>query len=348
MRTIAALFTLVSAPLALADTTFIFTFTPQSTLTLAPDFTILTEGSLIGDFNAESNPSGTQTRPGLFGGSGNNPIPATIDFALAGSDSTRPSGHFRFDVDLQNRTFSLASLSIDLLGGASLDTPLTVGLLYSTFRSIAPSSLYIGGVRLPVPLGNATISALSIAQASEAPGLLVPTADERVFTFATLLPVTLTVTASALTQTFDLPEVPAALPLTGTLDTRTTPPTITISWDTSVEQEVPADVIAQIPPIENQPLDLPTILPPGQTARLLLNLAVTSASTSLTTTATLIAAGVPRCDADLNADGVIDFFDYADFIEAFESGSPLADFNQDNFLDFFDYADFVQAFESGC
>jgi hypothetical protein len=49
--------------------------------------------------------------------------------------------------------------------------------------------------------------------------------------------------------------------------------------------------------------------------------------------------------ADFNQDGFVDFFDYRDFVEAFEAGADGADFNQDCFLDFFDYDGFVAAFE---
>ncbi len=60
-------------------------------------------------------------------------------------------------------------------------------------------------------------------------------------------------------------------------------------------------------------------------------------------------ANVP---ADFNGDGFIDFFDYDDYVECFETGSCLpgrsADFNNDGFVDFFDYDDFVGEFESGC
>lgn len=54
------------------------------------------------------------------------------------------------------------------------------------------------------------------------------------------------------------------------------------------------------------------------------------------------------CPADANADGFLDFFDYDEFVAAFETGLPLADFNRDGFLDFFDYDAFVVAFEAGC
>ncbi len=54
------------------------------------------------------------------------------------------------------------------------------------------------------------------------------------------------------------------------------------------------------------------------------------------------------CPADFNCDGALDFFDYDDFVAAFEAGQPSADFNKDTAVDFFDYDDFVVAFEAGC
>ncbi|XVJ60092.1 MAG: hypothetical protein HEQ23_12140 [Tepidisphaera sp.] len=58
------------------------------------------------------------------------------------------------------------------------------------------------------------------------------------------------------------------------------------------------------------------------------------------------------CSADFNEDGFVDFFDYDDFVECFETGvcpaGVSADFNEDDFVDFFDYDDFVSAFETGC
>lgn len=54
------------------------------------------------------------------------------------------------------------------------------------------------------------------------------------------------------------------------------------------------------------------------------------------------------CAADFNSDGVIDFFDYLDFVAAFSANDPDADFNFDSAIDFFDYLDFVAAFSSGC
>jgi hypothetical protein len=55
-----------------------------------------------------------------------------------------------------------------------------------------------------------------------------------------------------------------------------------------------------------------------------------------------------RCPADFNQDGIVDFFDYLDFVAAFAAFDPLSDFNADTVIDFFDYLDFVAAFSSGC
>ncbi|XVJ60281.1 MAG: hypothetical protein HEQ23_13140 [Tepidisphaera sp.] len=57
---------------------------------------------------------------------------------------------------------------------------------------------------------------------------------------------------------------------------------------------------------------------------------------------------VDLCPADFNNDGFLDFFDYDDYVIAYEEGLPGSDFNGDGFTDFFDYDDFVAAFEQGC
>ena len=63
----------------------------------------------------------------------------------------------------------------------------------------------------------------------------------------------------------------------------------------------------------------------------------------------LVANIVPRsCPADLNGDGLLDFFDVSAFLDLFSDGDLAADFNGDNLLDFFDISAFLQAFDAGC
>lgn len=54
------------------------------------------------------------------------------------------------------------------------------------------------------------------------------------------------------------------------------------------------------------------------------------------------------CRADFNNDGVVDLFDYLDFVQVFADEAQEADFNNDLVIDLFDYLDFVQAFAEGC
>lgn len=54
------------------------------------------------------------------------------------------------------------------------------------------------------------------------------------------------------------------------------------------------------------------------------------------------------CGADFNNDGVVDFFDYLDFVSEFAANGPNSDYNADTVIDFFDYLDFVAAFSSDC
>jgi len=54
------------------------------------------------------------------------------------------------------------------------------------------------------------------------------------------------------------------------------------------------------------------------------------------------------CFADLNGDGVLDFFDISAFLTAFMDQNPNGDFNNDNVFDFFDISAFLAAFTAGC
>jgi trimeric autotransporter adhesin len=58
--------------------------------------------------------------------------------------------------------------------------------------------------------------------------------------------------------------------------------------------------------------------------------------------------GCATCRADFNRDGTLEFFDYLDFVFAFDSERQDADFDRNGSIDFFDYLEFVAAFEAGC
>src|SRR5690349_7192320 len=92
-----------------ADT---YTFTVnsgQSTLSASVSASAPFTGSFIGT-------AGTETRPGLFGGSGNHPIGFTGTGTASGTPMTHPTGTFTLSIDPASGTAFLTGLSIDLLG----------------------------------------------------------------------------------------------------------------------------------------------------------------------------------------------------------------------------------------
>jgi len=56
----------------------------------------------------------------------------------------------------------------------------------------------------------------------------------------------------------------------------------------------------------------------------------------------------PPCVADLNGDGVLDFFDVNAFLTAFSAGDLSVDLNSDGVLDIFDVIAYLSAFAEGC
>ena len=54
------------------------------------------------------------------------------------------------------------------------------------------------------------------------------------------------------------------------------------------------------------------------------------------------------CRADLNGDGVLNFFDISAFLSAFTAQDPIADFTGDGQFNFFDVSAFLSAFGAGC
>ncbi|MCC5822812.1 MAG: S8 family serine peptidase [Phycisphaerales bacterium] len=56
----------------------------------------------------------------------------------------------------------------------------------------------------------------------------------------------------------------------------------------------------------------------------------------------------PTCPADLNGDGVLNFFDISTFITLFNAQDPIADWNNDGVFNFFDISEYLAAYNAGC
>ncbi|MFG0315569.1 MAG: GC-type dockerin domain-anchored protein, partial [Phycisphaerales bacterium] len=62
----------------------------------------------------------------------------------------------------------------------------------------------------------------------------------------------------------------------------------------------------------------------------------------------LLSTPLNWCEADLNFDGELDFFDISLFIAAYNNESVWANLQEDNRIDFFDVSTFLQAFQTTC
>jgi hypothetical protein len=321
-----------STVLAAGDT---FWLGSSSSMNVSFDFTTLTGGTLIGDFEAEGNPGGTKTMPGVWGSEGNEPIPLSLDQELSGGGTTAPSGSFSVSVDTSIGLIGIENLNIDVLGGESLDelpVSSTIYMLFDTFRTYNPSSLFVGGFELPIPLGSGAVTAWSFQQSGIAGGVLVETETPGEWTFAAVATVDVMLEANLEGQPIEIPATPIALPLVGTYTETATQQIIVITLDQSVDETQVLD-----PPIDlpATPLPLPTIVPPGSTANVVLSLSLTEIASVLTQSGMIYAArdveqAVP---GDATGDGHVNVDDLLVVISQWGPCSDCAaDFNEDGMV----------------
>ena len=231
-------------------------------------------GDLRGVFDAMSNPGGTRTINGLFGDNGlNNLIPVDLGLGLDLDLGGALDGDFalRFDRNTLAVTVEDFDATFGTQGSSSLD--LSVTLEFGTFRTVAPQALYLGGFPVTLPLGAADVSDLALSQPAPAVGLATATAQPGVFEVSLLLPVELsfTVTSGLFGGGAPTPvgPIPLVLPFSSLvfdLSDCESPLRGSLSEAVTETITLPTPVA-----FTDLPLDLPTILPPGGTANLLLD-----------------------------------------------------------------------------
>ncbi|HEY3244369.1 MAG TPA: PEP-CTERM sorting domain-containing protein [Phycisphaerae bacterium] len=262
----------------------------NSGLNASVSLTAGTSGTLIGNFDAVNNPTGTRTKPGLFGPFGdleNVPVPVSVGTSLSGNAQSSTAGGFHLDLDVTNGLLGMSGYSADFLNSGPLVLPASVTFEFDTFRTRSPTSLYIGGFPLTLPLGDATLDTLSAAQSDlPALGVLTQTGPNE-FDFLIAPLVTLTGTLSLLGTQFDLPPTPVPLPLQGHIVVAGTSALLTSMQP--IQFANMTDPGLMLPEI---PFDLPTILPPGEIAHLLLNLTLDDLAANIDGTLNLEANGV--------------------------------------------------------
>jgi hypothetical protein len=328
---------------------------PGSSLVVDNAIEAPSTGTLIGNYDATTNPSGTRTLPGLFGGSGNNAIPVSLDVAIGGQNQTSPAGAMTVLVNTGAGTFAIAALEIDLLNETPIETPISATVEYSTFRTASPSFIYPGGIPLTIPLGNASITVLSATLGSGlSEGALTPNGDGS-YTMAGVATLDLSFQALVLDQPVDGGTVQIVAPIGGTFTPASDgeSASLTLSLDVSNESEIPGP----FPAVENVPFDLPT-LDPNTPAKVLLTLAFERIDVRIGGAISATAQGLMLCRADFNADGTADILDFLDYIDGFSTcelnPAPCptvrgdVDFTCDGLVDILDFLGFIDAFSVGC
>ncbi len=315
---------LLSVSPAFAAEIYDCTFSPTSNLVTTLSMDVPFTGTLIGNYDATTMPTGTRTIPGLFGGSGNNPIPYTASFGVDGGTNSTPAGAFQFSFEHVGKQAAgaISGLAIDVLDGSVGSADLALTINYSTFHTVAPNSIYPGGIPITLPFGTANVTVLTLVQSGPAPVMLTM-AKGGGYTFTAAVPVLMTMSADAAGQVLDVPPTPGILPLTGSLSFKGG--LVTLVATTS--QESSGTQPSTAPPFVDQPIAMPTVLPAGGTANLLMSGQVTEVTSSQSTNGTLYASGtqIIVCPEDLNHDGIVDAEDLSILLNGWNTASADID-----------------------
>lgn len=270
----------------------------------------LLDGTLIGNWDEEVLPDGTKTMPGVWGGEGNEPIPLDVRQEFSGGGSTNPSGSCVLNIDTGIGLIGIEDLEVDLLGGESrVELPLdsTVYMLFDTFRTYNPASLYVGGIEFPIPVGSGVITTWRMTQDDTiAGGVLVESGTPGSWTFSAEVFVAMSISGELEGQPFEFPPQEILIGIEGTCVDNGSVRTITMSFDELIETS------EDIPPVDlpDTPLDLPTILPPGDIAHVILSLDLVGLGSLLALEAQLVTRGdAEQTPGDVNGDGYVNVDD---------------------------------------
>lgn len=292
----------------------------QSALTSSINITAPSTGSLIGNYDPATNPTGTRTKPGVFGTFGeteNVPVPLTVTVVVNGNNTTNPTGAFALRLDPGSGEAGLSGLSLDLLGGDDIVVNVTANMLWDTFRTRNPTCLVFGGFTIPIPLGQAVVSTLTAQQGEgEAVGTLV---ESEPGTYAVTIPVTLSVALGASFLDNEIPPTPQEVPLVFAAQVIVGGGSASISIDlqgfeTQQQQEGPIGDPFSVPFTE-----------PLCGGNLIFNLQLQSLTSGSSVSGTLVAAGdkqaAPACPCDWDGSGEVGVPDIFAFLTSWFAGS---------------------------
>ena len=285
-------------------------------------------GTFIGNYDAETNPDGTRTIPGIFGGSGNNPINYSANNEISGDSSSSPGGSFILNVDFDAGTVEISDFSVDVLGGGTDVLNATLGFLYETFRTVNPTFFFPGGFEIPIPIGEIVLnswtleqsgpSVLTLGYAAEDPGL---------FSVSGVIPLNTALSFTLFDEEVAPDPIPLPFPIDGTLVATPSGFEFQVVSTTEFDNPIPADGFE----FTDLPFPLPTL--GGDPANLLLSGVASEGNASGTWAIGLLADGVEidSCTGgpDLNGDGKVNGQDLSALLATWGQPNGAGDVNCD-------------------
>ena len=169
-----------------------------STVNLNSTIVFDSSGTIIGDHDAKTNPNGTQTRPGIFGGSGNIAIDTSVSLQSDTTLNTNPTGSFVTAIDFKLGLIEIDGLTLDMLAGGAGSTNLSATMLYNTFHTVNPSFIYPGGIPFTIPFGEiGGINEALLTQTAQGLGTITSTEIPDFYEFSALIPAQLDLAINA-------------------------------------------------------------------------------------------------------------------------------------------------------
>lgn len=249
-----------------------FTLAPgASSLDVAVSFELRLPGTLIGDHDPVANPTGTRTLPGLLGGTGNQPVSVQLDLIGTLDVDTLVGGGLTVRPDAAAGSATVEGLSVELPTGSGGSALLSLRLTYDTFRTFDPDSLFPSLIPIELPLGQASLGSLVVGQSAPVTAVLTPTGVAGELDLTALVPALLSFEFDFNGQATPVGPLPIALPLAARLDLAACEANLTGGAAAMVQETLPAPVPFELVDL---PFPLPTVLPPGGTANLLLSVAL--------------------------------------------------------------------------
>lgn len=291
LRTLAA--TLLLSPAALAQSYDFSLDSLASNTLISLDVSLPLPGTAIGNYNATTNPTGTITCTSVFGTCNNTSFAINATLLTAPQIAGEPGGTFRANVDTATGTIAITGLAVSPAGRQANSADLTLELNYPTFRTRQPTSVFPGGFTLPLPLGQGTLDNVLLVQNAPAVGTLTASGTADVWNVNIVVPTSLSLDLDLLGNAQTVGPVPFALPLIGTLNLSGSRPRLVVTVDQSGNQTLPNPAPGTV--LEDIAFPIPTVLPAGGTANLVLDLIPGDLTLGFLTDLDWSANGTPAC-----------------------------------------------------